>query len=365
MDRTGGAGRQAYLALGYMLVFLPGVLLVAGRELGADWMVIAAFFVVLPLLRAAIGDVPDSPPIWSEAWAGFLHRLPRAYPHYLAAIAVWVGWTLSRPTRPAGLDLVFFGLSWWLVNSLATCVSHEMLHRPGRVDRTLGRWIAALAGYPILGQEHLAHHAHPGDTARAEYPRRDESVWSFSLRRARAAWGHAAEWDRGERARSSRAGRPDGLTTCVSITVAVWAVFTAVADATGFFTYLAQIVGVHFSVQVINYLQHWGLGDDRFGDSVIEQYSWEDRCQIQAWVVMGLSIHQAHHLAPSRPYYRVEPRSNSPRPPAGYAWMMLAALVPPLLRHVMTPALDYWRRNPERPISPGRRLHCFGAYPGT
>jgi alkane 1-monooxygenase len=362
MNEITDARRQAYLALGYLSVFLPGLLLMVGHAWHADWLLIFAFFAIFPLLRVAFGDVPNAAPVWSERWAAFLHQLPGAYTLFFVALTAWVAWMLSREPQLAGLNAVLFGISWWLVNSLATCVSHELLHRREPTDRLLGRWLAAAAGYPILGQEHLSHHAHPGDIERAEYARADESVWRYALRRTTASWRHALEWDRGEAARQRGRWRLDGLEACVAITLGCWTLFSAVGGSTGFLLYLAQIVGVHFSIQVITYLQHWGLGDDAFPEAAIEQYSWEDTCQLQAWLVMGLSLHHAHHLRPSLAYYRLGPRATSPRPPAAYAWMMLIALVPALWRRAMTPALDYWKRNPNRPLSPGRRLHCFGHY---
>ena len=40
-----------------------------------------------------------------------------------------------------------------------------------------------MCGHPLLGAEHLAHHARPGDAHRAEVPRRHVSVWGFGVRR--------------------------------------------------------------------------------------------------------------------------------------------------------------------------------------
>lgn len=353
---------QAGPALGYLFVFVPGLLLVAGREFGADWLVVAAIFVVFPLLRVVFADVPGSAPVWTEGWARVLHSLPRAYAIFLGALTAWVAWVLGHGQRPAGIEAVLFGISWWLVNSLATCVAHELLHRPECGDRALGRWLAALAGYPILGHEHLAHHAHPGDTARAEYARVGESLWRYVARRTPMAWIHAIEWDSAESARRANRWRPGGLKVAVAITLGTWAVFAAVGGGVGFVLYGAQIVGVHFLVQLITYLQHWGLGDDTLAEAVDKEYAWEDTCQLQAWLVMGLSLHQSHHLRPGLAYYRVAPMQTSPRPPMSYAWLMLVALVPGLWRIAMLPALDYWKRSPGRPLSPGRRLHCFGLY---
>ena len=41
-----------------------------------------------------------------------------------------------------------------------------------------------------------------------------------------------------------------------------WAAFTVMGGAAGFLTYFAAVVGVTVGVQIITYLQHWGLSDD-------------------------------------------------------------------------------------------------------
>ena len=150
-----------------------------------------------------------------------------------------------------------------------TCVAHELIHRRDKRQAMLGHVLAGICGYPALGMEHLAHHARPGDTRLAEYPLKDESVWQFAGRRmwriGSELFGPAAPiW-------SLRAQMPNLVRTayrrCLS-TALTWASFAAIGGWPGACLYLAMMIGVAFGVQLITYIQHWGLGDDSIPDRI-------------------------------------------------------------------------------------------------
>ena len=126
----------------------------------------------------------------------------------------------------------------------------------------------------------------------------------------------------------------------------------------GLLLYVALIGLMLFGMQLMTYIQHWGLGGQReLGNEHV--YGWEDGCRLQGWLTLNLSFHDAHHQMPSLPFYRLSLSEGSPRLPAGYVVMMGAALVPSLWRRLMEPALHHWMTNPYRPIAPGRRLICI------
>ena len=117
-----------------------------------------------------------------------------------------------------------------------------------------------------------------------------------------------------------------------------------------------------FGVQLITYIQHWGLGDDSIPDRVAFGRGWEEDCQFQAWVTLKISLHDEHHRDSRRPYYQLELAPDSPRLPASYVLLMFASLVPAVWRRVMEPALAHWLARPTNPLSAGRRLTCFGLH---
>ena len=243
-----------------------------------------------------------------------------------------------------------------------TCVAHELIHRRNARQALLGYMLAGFCGYPALGMEHLAHHARPGDTRLAEYPLKDESVWQFAGRRmwriGSELFGPSAPiW-------SPSAQMPNLVRTrmAVLVTALTWACFAAIGGWPGACLYLAMTIGVAFGVQLITYIQHWGLGDDSIPDRIAHGRGWEEDCRFQAWVTLSISLHDEHHRDSRRPYYRLDLALDSPRLPAGYVLLMFASLVPWVWRRVMTPAHQHWLARPGSPLSAGRRLTCFGLH---
>lgn len=349
-------------AAGYTAIFVAPALLALGAYLGQPLLAVGIALLLFPLARIAFGGLgPGQPPALDERIGLVLEALPFAYGLALAGALgmVLVGWGNAVPS-PA--DAFQWALSLWVALVFATCVAHTLVHRPGGWDRLFGHLLAGMAGYPVLGYEHLRHHRLGGSTALAEWPRCDESVWRFAARRiARIAsetiGGRGLAWHGHLHSPTAR-----GLRVALAATAATWTAFGAVGGWTGVVTFGFVVVLMTFAVQVVTYIQHWGLGDDCVADSRAQEWGWEDDCRFQAWVTLNLSLHHAHHQAPGQPYYRLGLSANSPRLPTGYVLLIFAALVPALWRKVMDPARNYWLAHPSQPPSPGRRITCTSIY---
>jgi alkane 1-monooxygenase len=113
-------------------------------------------------------------------------------------------------------------------------------------------------------------------------------------------------------------------------------------------------------VQLITYIQHWGLGSDSLGQGVSFGRGWDEDCRFQAWATLNISLHDEHHRHPRLPYYRVSLSAEAPRLPAGYVVLMFVSLVPPLWFKLLTPFLEQWRTQPDAAVSAGHRITCFG-----
>ncbi|GAB3759121.1 alkane 1-monooxygenase [Ramlibacter monticola] len=348
-------------ALGYLAVFLPFALLFAGLSLGIPYLAAAVVFGAGPLLRLVLGNASSELPEWGERTATLLDRLPTlyamAFPFLLAGVAV----ELYRHP-PAGVaGWIGLGLSLWTCLFFAVVVAHELIHGSPR-RRRLGWLLAGAAGYPLLAHEHLSHHATSGNVHLAEWPRRTESVWSFAARRSVRIVRSAIEYNAILAARGRRSAVHGGLIEAIAATLGTVLAFALAAGFAGLALILCVAAGVHFGVQAVTYLQHWGLGVDSVDDADERRYAWEDRCQFQVWLMLHLALHHAHHQNSSVPYYRLAPHPGSPRLPAGYVVLLLASFVPPLWRWLMIPALENWKRDPLAQVEPVRwRLVCLPA----
>lgn len=345
-----------------MSIFIAPALLAVSAVIAQPLLTLGIALLLFPLARVVFGvHRPGSPPVWGELLAFLLERLPLVYAFALVGAlgTVLIRWNTLSPSPVEGLQ---WALSLWVTLVFATCVAHELVHRSSSRDRLVGHVLAGLAGYPVLGYEHLRHHRLAGNTAAAEWPRRDESVWRFAARRisritSETVGMRGLAWHGDGRLPTVR-----GLRLALVAMAATWAIFGATAGWVGIAIFGFAVVLVAFAVQIVTYMQHWGLGDDSFPSARKHEWGWEDDCRFQSWVTLNLSLHQAHHYTPGVPYFRVMLAEASPRLPAGYVLLMFAALVPPLWRRVMEPARTYWMTHPAQPLSSGRRVTCAAVY---
>lgn len=355
--------RQWIQASGYLTIFLMPALFLIGVLIREPWLAFGVVVFVFPLARLVVGSLPaDGPPEWHERVATALDLLPAAYvPALFASVLIAVGTALEQLGTDA-MAWVGLGLSLWMTQLFATCVAHELIHRRDKRFAMLGHVLAGFAGYPALGMEHLAHHGRPGNTDLAEVPRKAESMWHFAGRRLRRIGGELF----GHRSplRHWGAGLPGVVRTqaAMATTLATALAFALLAGWRGALLYLAVAVGVAFGIQLITFIQHWGLGDNDIGDRVGFGRGWEEDCQFQAWVTLSISLHDRHHQDSRLPFYRLTLAPDSPRLPTGYVLLMFASMVPRLWQLVMLPAHTHWMAHPTDPRSAGRRLTCFGLH---
>lgn len=348
--------RQCLATSGYLSIFIAPLLLVAGLRGDRPLLAFGAVMVLYPLARVVFGEVGEQPITWMEGASTFLHNLPRAYAACLPIAVFWLP-LADRDAHSRDAHYLFStGLSLWATLLLSTCVAHELIHRRSDADARLGRWLAAMAGYPLLGIEHLVHHLRTGDVRRAEWPAADESVWGFVARRQYLVLLAAIDLALGRRG-SERARR--ALFESCGVTTLCMAVFAGSMGSSGATLYAATAVGVVFGFHAINYVQHWGLSGEQSDAGEPHTLAWEDSCRFQVWVTLNISCHQAHHRDARRPYYLLALERGSPRQPAGYLILLILSLVPPLWHRLMTPVLEAWRRDPTPAAPRGRRLTCF------
>lgn len=355
--------RQWIHATGFLAIFVMPALFLGGAAMGRTWLAFGVVVLVFPLARWACGALPAAgTPEWQERTATWLDRLPVVFVPVLTACVLGGLWIATHTLQADGPAVLGLALSLGMTFLFATCVAHELIHRRDKRQAMLGYVLAGVCGYPALGMEHLAHHARPGDTSRAEYPLKAESVWQFAARRLRRIG--AELFGPGAPVWNPRVLVTNQVRTRVAmiITAATWAVFAAIEGWQGAALYFLMMIGVAFGVQLITYIQHWGLGEDSIADRVAYGRGWEEDCRFQAWITLGISLHDAHHRDSRRPYYRLELTPDSPRLPTGYVLLMFASLVPALWRRAMEPALKHWLANPTSPLSAGRRLTCFGLH---
>ena len=342
--------RYAWL-LGLLIPTLPflawGLVQITG--LGVFWFYGPVLvFAIFPLLDLLIGmdaaNPPDSVIKWLEQdryyrWCTYLF-IPIQYAGLIFACWLWSSGTLST------VDDIGLMLTVAMVSGIAINTAHELGHKRDSLERWLSRVALAQSGYGHFFIEHnRGHHvrvATPEDPASA---RLGESFYSFLPRTVtgsvRSAWGL-------ERVRLARMGR--GVWSVRNDILGAWAMtivlFAALTIAFGVVVlpYLLLQAVIGFSLlEVVNYLEHYGLLRQHREDGRYErtspQHSWNSNNVASNVLLYHLQRHSDHHANPVRRYQALRHVDEAPQLPTGYSGMIVLAAFPPLWRRVMDPRL--------------------------
>ena len=96
-------------------------------------------------------------------------------------------------------------------------------------------------------------------------------------------------------------------------------------------------------LEVVNYLEHYGLlrqkkEDGRY-ERCLPEHSWNSNNVASNVLLYHLQRHSDHHANPTRRYQALRHVDEAPQLPTGYAGMIVLAWFPPLWRRVMDPRL--------------------------
>jgi alkane 1-monooxygenase len=313
--------------------------------LGAFWffgpILVFGIFPVIDVLRGLDkSNPPDSVIKWLEQdryyrWCTYAF-LPLQYAGLLFACWLWADGGLSTVD---GIGLV---LTMGIVSGIAINTAHELGHKRAGLERWLSKVALAQSGYGHFFIEHnRGHHvrvATPEDPASA---RLGESFWAFLPRTIagslRSAWGL-------ERARLGRMGRSpwtlhNDILNAWAMTALLFGGLTAAFGLVVLPWLLAQAVLGFCLLEVVNYLEHYGLLRQRREDGRYErcrpEHSWNSNNVASNVLLYHLQRHSDHHANPTRRYQALRHVDEAPQLPTGYAGMIVLALFPPLWRRVM------------------------------
>lgn len=334
-------------ALWYLLAYLVPATAAVGVALGGWWLLVTPLFIfaLTPVMDQWIGlDVANADA--AEEGARGRNRL------YDLVLRAWVPLQLSvlgaglyvAATRATPIEAAGLALALGMMGGIGINVAHELCHRKARLDRALAEALLTSVHYAHFAVEHVhGHHknvATPLDPATA---RSGESVYGFVPRSVigglRSFW--AIE---GELAGRKGYGAFDLRNRRLRYPL-VWALLALAVGlglgAVALGVFVVQGVIAFVMLEVINYLEHYGLErqETRPGrfERVQPHHSWNSAHRLSNWYLFGLPRHSDHHYLASRPYPVLRHHADAPQLPAGYATMFLVALVPPLWRAMMDP----------------------------
>lgn len=323
----------------FALAYLVPLILVYNAHLGSYHDIVTVVFIVIPLLELICGSDRENPLPEEESELvnsiGFRLVTWLWVPMQLLVL-VWAGWVIGTWSLTTW-DRVFFTLSVGLTGgALSINIAHELIHKAGTFERTLGKILLAAVCYGWFYVEHVwGHHkmvSTPFDPASS---RLGESFYAFYPRTVigsfRSAWHLAAE-------------------RCAKREQAVWSMHNEVLNlivlSLGFAAGMGMLFGkaavvffacqsvVAFSIlELVNYIEHYGLerkadGSNGEFEAVRPVHSWNADTRITNLFLFKLQRHSDHHANAGRRYQilRTFPEPLAGQMPTGYGGMIVLAL---------------------------------------
>ncbi len=341
--------RKRYLwLLGLVVPLLP---LRANQWLDhGGWMDIFWFsgpiwiLVMIPLLDTIFGTDESNPPDWAVAelvqdryyrWCTYLY-VPLQY-----VALVYACWIVGTGDL-AWWQTLGYALTVGTVGGVAINTAHELGHKSEKVERVLSKVALAQSGYGHFYVEHnRGHHnrvATPEDPASS---RLGESFWAFLPRTVvgsvQSAWRLEAKRLRGQGKKVW--SRHNDVLTAWALSVVLFAGLAVAFGPTVLPFLLVQAVFGFSLLEVVNYIEHYGLLRQQDANGRYErcnpQHSWNANHVASNVILYNLERHSDHHAHPTRRYQALRHFEESPQLPSGYGLMLGLAYLPPVWRRVM------------------------------
>jgi len=310
------------------------------------WLTPIVVYSVIPFLDHVIGEDNENPPdaamIPLNADRYYRWAVAAAIPVQYATF-IWGTWmAITGDLR--WFELLGLFISLGMASGLSINVAHELGHQTSKIERWLAKIALAPVAYGHFYVEHnRGHHvrvATPEDPATSRF---GETFYEFLPRSVIGSVASAWELEKTRLAKQGKSvcslGNDNlqawGLTVLLYGAMVVWLGWLALP----FMLFQGLFGGA--LLEVVNYLEHYGLKRERKADGSYERcqphHSWNSNHLATNVLLYHLQRHSDHHAYPTRSFQTLRNFDNLPRLPNGYAGMILLAYVPPLWFRVMNP----------------------------
>lgn len=247
---------------------------------------------------------------------------------------------------------LFFGVGV-ITGTIGINYGHELMHQRNRGERFLADALLAMVLYSHFRSEHLlVHHryvATPRDPVTARYNEGFHRFYPRVLRQSLlSAFRAEAQMLARKGLRWSDRRNPFFKYWILQAICLILALL--LGGATGLMLFLVQAGVAIWQLELVNYIEHYGLTRKHLGNGKYEhvkpRHSWNASHRASNWLLINLQRHSDHHFKPDRrfPVLQTYGPDEAPQLPYGYPMMTMAAMIPPLWRRIMNPRVKDWRR---------------------
>ena len=310
-------------------------------------------FVVIPILDV-LGGVdtlnPDrlrQPDLWSDnrfriiTWAWVPAQIV-----CLMASLIWVCGENITMGEFVGMT-VGIGLT---NGAVGIVVAHELMHKNSKFEQFLSQVLLMTVSYPHFFIEHIyGHHrnvATPIDPASAKS---GDTFYTFYLKvipgSFMSAWN--IEKKKLQEKNMNVYSFSNKMIVYIMTELLLYSVIYIYFALPGLVFYVCQGIVAFTTLEIINYIEHYGLYRDEVKPGEYEKvqpyHSWNSGAIVTNHILLNLARHSDHHVNAKKLYQTLRHEESAPQLPLGYASMFLLALVPPIWFKVMDPKIKKWK----------------------
>ena len=328
----------------YLILLCLPAMVVAGYLLRGWWNFLVPLCALLafPVAKFFLSGAEDHAHANREHGLASYNFIALSFVPVLIGLTWWCLHVISKIETDA---VSFCGLAFSLgiVNgALGFTLAHEFIHRFTKTGQAAGYLLLLQNNYMHYGIEHVrGHHVYACTPEDPHTARIGESVYGFLPRSVicmyRSAW-------KLEMKRLSKKGyqRPHLHNRMLLFGLLQIGLTSIIFFAFGFSAllfFLAQNVVAIVLQHIINYMQHYGLMRKMTSDGRYEKlnlhHAWNTGRSNSSLNLFHLENHSDHHMHPGLPFEKLIHKHDSPEHPAGYSFMVLLSLVPPLWFKIM------------------------------
>jgi alkane 1-monooxygenase len=331
------------LLLPLVVWFGPLMYLRTGRA-GYFYVVLAFYYVVIPLLDFLVGRDASNPPAGAfDALEQDLYYRTITWLIVPFMYLTWIWMLRFGATHP---------LPWWAypplimgigsVGGFCINVAHEMGHRNERLERWLTKLVLAPSAYGHFTIDHnRGHHREVSTIEDHASAQMGESIYEFALRELPGAFTRAWDLESKLLARKGRSAWSwnNEILQTLAITGVLWSAMSVWLGWRGLALILLSSFWANFQLTSANYIEHYGLLRKKLPGGRYEpcepRHSWNSDFKISNYALLHLQRHSDHHAWPTRPYQVLRHFDNVPEMPNGYFGMFVLSYWPPFWFWIM------------------------------
>ena len=251
-------------------------------------------------------------------------------------------------------EWVLFAALGILSGTIGITYSHELMHQKPKLERWMADILLASVLYSHFRSEHLlVHHRYVGTPRDPVTARYGETFYRFFPRVLYQSLISSFKAEKGMLTRKNLPWHHKSNPFWLYLGLQAGFVLLAglIGGWWGVFLFSVQAFWAVFQLELVDYVEHYGLTRKHLGDGkyehVLPRHSWNATQYASNWLLINLQRHSDHHYKPNRrfPLLQTYDEDEAPQLPYGYPLMTMIALVPLAWRKTMNPRGKAWRKH--------------------